>query len=81
VPKGREILRLVRPGINQDALDAVDKLRDDILKGTTIGFAVVAMHKTSLYTIDVAGECKRHPTLTRGMVAALDDELERILLK
>lgn len=81
MPKGREILRLVRPGINREALDAVDKLRDDILNGLTIGVAIVAMHKSYCYTIDVAGECKRSPTLTRGMVAALDDELERILLK
>jgi hypothetical protein len=70
-----KILYVVKPTVNADAEAAAEKLLADIRRGLTIGFALAAMHKVDLYSLDVAGECTRFPTATRGMVDALHDKL------
>ena len=56
---------LVNPAIRPDSPKAI----------VNVGLAYVAMHKVYEYTVDVTGECKSSPTLTRGMLSTLDDEL------
>lgn len=70
-----QILRLVRPRVNQDALEAADKLVHDIKRGATVGVAFIAMHKVNKYTVTVAGECRRYRAAARGMVQELSDQL------
>ena len=44
-----------------------------------IGIAYVAMYEGREYIVDIAGETKRSPTFTRGMLLLLDDELASIV--
>ena len=52
---------------------------EDARAGRLIGLALVAMYTQREYIVDVAGEAKRNPTYTRGMLALLDDELAKII--
>lgn len=61
--------------ISHDTLRSTEILLNQIRKGDIIGVAWVAMCKRREYITNVAGEAYRNPTFTRGMVAALDDEL------
>lgn len=69
------MIRIVPTQVSEDAEQAARDLLADILAGRTVGFAIVAMHKSYAWTLDVAGECKRHPALTRGRLLELDDAI------
>jgi hypothetical protein len=43
--------------------------------GELIGVAFAAMYRKREYVVGYTGECARNPTFTRGMVAALNDDL------
>lgn len=70
-----KLIRLVPPSCSKDLITVVDHLREEIMAGRIVGLAWVEMHKVYDYSCDVAGECRRAPTLTRGMVAQLHDAL------
>lgn len=72
-------LELVPPKVSADTIELLAFLLQEAHAGRVIGVAFVAMHKAYEYSVDVAGEAKTVPTLTRGMVAALDDQLARIV--
>jgi hypothetical protein len=78
VPEG---LRLVGAEPSPDTVYALQELLQAAIAGEVIGVAVVAMFKRRSYTIDVTGEARRSPTFTRGMVAALDDELRDLITR
>jgi len=40
-----------------------------------VGIAFAALFKNRSYTVHAAGEARRCPTFTRGMVQALDDHI------
>lgn len=44
-----------------------------------IGIAYAVMYKGRNYIVNTAGEMHRNPTFARGAVAALDDELRRMV--
>ena len=69
------VLRLVQQSVSKDTVAFFEHCLAEARAGRIIGAAAVLMHKTNDWTLDAAGECKRHPELTRGHVAALDDEL------
>lgn len=73
-----KVIRLVVRGVSQDSLRAIDALRNRILSGETIGLAWVEMHAMKDWTYDAAGACKTHPSLTRGHVCGLSDELAKL---
>ena len=58
---------------------ALEYLIQEARAGRVVGLAWLAMHKTFDYSVDIAGETKRSPTLTRGMLHLLDDELSAII--
>lgn len=66
------VIRIVPAQISEDAAQAARDLLQDILDGKTVGFAIVAMHKTYSWTLDIAGDCKHYPALTRGRLLELD---------
>ncbi len=46
---------------------------------TLIGFAYIAMRLERQYSVGIAGETRRSPTFTRGMIQLLDDELAMLI--
>jgi len=69
--------RLVQDTISSDTVKALEQLLTAAKKGQVIGIAFVAMYKQRKYIANAAGEARRSPTFTRGMIAALDDALGR----
>lgn len=71
----RTPFRLVGDTISPDLIEALEHLLDEAKSGRLIGFAYAAMYKGRTYIVDTAGEARRNPTFTRGMLRALDDRL------
>jgi hypothetical protein len=66
---------LVPDTVPNDTIACLEMLLDYARKGEVIGVAFAAMLKRRSYIVNTAGEAHRNPTFTRGMVAALDDQL------
>lgn len=77
--QGGKVVRLVRPAVSREAVEELEHLLREAKAGRVIGLAYVAMHKAYDYSVDIAGETRRSPTLTRGMLLLLDEELAKIL--
>jgi len=73
----RPPFRLVPDTISSDTVRALEQLLKEARAGRIIGVAFVAMYKRREYIANAAGEARRSPTFTRGMIAALDDALGR----
>lgn len=73
------VLRLVLPSKSIELVKELEALLRAARDGQVIGIAYVAMHKAHDYSVNIAGETKRSPTLTRGMLHLLDDELSAII--
>jgi hypothetical protein len=74
-----DLLHLIDRVASQEALEAALHLVEEIRAGKVIGFAWVAMHRGHHYSVDIAGETRRSPTFTRGMLHVLDDELSKLI--
>src|SRR5690606_38614851 len=82
MPKRRPkapVLRLVQPQPNAETVKRLRSLLAAAVKGEIIGLAYVAMYSQREYLADFCGETRRSPTLTRGMLRALDDDLRRLV--
>lgn len=69
--------RLVPDKISTDTIEALQELLADAKSGKLIGIAFVGMYRSRQYIVNCAGETRRNPTITRGMLAALDDDLAK----
>lgn len=69
--------RLVSDVISDDTVEALEQLLDEARRGRVIGIAFAAMMKRRTFIVNAAGEAKRNPVFTRGMLACLDDTLGR----
>lgn len=70
---------LVKDTVSRDTIEALQQLLDGAKEGNITGIAFAVTLKNRRYLTDVAGACFRDATATRGMVAALDDELAAIV--
>lgn len=70
-------ITLIPDRVSTDTIEALKTLLEQANAGEVIGVAFVAQLKRRTYVVNTAGECYRNPTWTRGMVAALDDQLSR----
>lgn len=61
--------------VSHDTVDCLKQLLAQAKRGEIIGMAYCAMLKRRAYIVNTAGEAHRSPTFSRGMVAALDDQL------
>jgi hypothetical protein len=66
---------LVPDTISHDTLLALKQLIDGVKRREVIGIAYAAALKKRAYIVNTTGECWRNPTWSRGIVAALDDQL------
>jgi hypothetical protein len=75
-----QVLQFVGPTRSRETIEVIEALaqllrqaRDE--ENPLIGIAIAAMYKGRTFIVDTAGECRRNPTFTRGMIQALDDRL------
>lgn len=61
--------------VSKDTIECLEALLKQAKAGEVIGVAYCAMHKKRRYVVHTCGEAHRNPTFTRGMLAALDDNL------
>lgn len=60
---------------SHDTVACLEHLLEKARKGEIIGIAYAAMCRRRSFMFDTAGEAHRNPTYTRGMLAALDDDI------
>lgn len=70
---------LVADAVSHETVEALEQLAEHARSGEVLGIGFVVMLKRRRYIADTAGECRADPTLTRGMIRALDDELRRMV--
>ncbi len=71
----RRVFHLVQDGFSPDTVQVLERMLAEAKDGELLGIAYVAMYRRRQYTAGAAGECRRNPTFTRGMLAALNDLL------
>lgn len=71
----RDPFILISDTVSTETVRCCEQLLEAAKKGEIIGVAFCAMLKRRAYIVNTAGEAHRNPTFTRGMVAALDDQL------
>lgn len=72
-------MHLVRDQISRDMLQTCAQLLDAAKEGQITGLAFACTLKGKRYFVNVSGSLARDPTFARGVVAALDDELSRMV--
>lgn len=66
---------LVPDSLSEDTIECLETLLDQAKRGQVIGLAFAVMLKRRTYIVNTAGEAKRNPTFTRGMLLSLSDRL------
>lgn len=66
---------LTPDAVSNDTVKCLETLLSHAKSGEVIGVAFAAMLKRRHFIVNSAGEAHRNPTFTRGMIAALDDQL------
>jgi hypothetical protein len=61
--------------VSHDTMRALEQLIDGVRRREVIGIAYAAALKRRAYIVNSTGECYRNPTWSRGLIAALDDQL------
>ncbi len=70
---------LTKDNISRDLVDAGRQINEAIQSGNVSGMIFGCHLKGRRYIVNVAGSLARDPTLARGIAAALDDELARMV--
>jgi hypothetical protein len=68
---------LVPDSVSNDTVECLEQLLKHARSGEVIGLAFAAMLKQRTFIVNSAGEAHRNPTFSRGMLAALDDQLSQ----
>lgn len=71
--------KLIPDNISHDVLEALQTLLELAKQGEIRGLAFVCTLPKARYITNVAGTCHRHPTLARGMVMTLSDQLASLI--
>jgi hypothetical protein len=72
-------LKLIRDTVSRDVIEALRTLLDGAERGEVTGLAYAATLRRHRYITNVAGICFKNPTLARGMVGSLTDEIATII--
>lgn len=72
-------MHLVHDHISRDTQEAVRQIAASVEAGHVIGIAFVLVMKRRRFMVNTAGAAADNPTETRGMLCALDDELQRMV--
>lgn len=71
--------QLVRDSVSRDMEQAAIQLLEEVRSGNVVGLAFGIALRGRKYFVNVAGILAKDPTYARGIVAALDDELARMV--
>lgn len=71
--------QLVRDTISRDMEQFGQQMAEGIASGEITGIVFGAAIRGRRYIVNVAGTFARDPTLARGVVCAIDDELARMV--
>lgn len=71
--------QLIRDHISRDTVEAAKQILEGAESGEILGITFGLMLKRRRFIVNVAGECARDPTFTRGMLCAMDDELQGLV--
>lgn len=64
--------------LSGDSVEVLEALLEEARAGRLIGIAFAAMYRQRRYIVNTAGEARRSPTFSLGMVQMLADELRRL---
>lgn len=70
--------RLVPDELSDDTVEALRVLYEDAQAGRLVGIAFAGMYRGRRYIVNAAGEARRSPTFSMGMVTMLLDELRAL---
>lgn len=70
---------LMKDVVSRDTVEALEQLLEAAKAGDIAGLAFAVSLKGRRFVTNTTGACYRDPTLTRGMIAALDDELSGLV--
>jgi hypothetical protein len=73
------VLQLIKDTVSRDTVEALEQLLDAAKNGEIAGMAFAVALKSKRFVTNTTGACYRDPTLSRGMIAALDDELSGLV--
>lgn len=71
--------QLVHDRISRDTVACLETLLDYARRGELTGIGFVATFKRMRYITNVAGQCAKNPTFTRGALCSLSDELAAMI--
>ena len=74
-----DVLQLLDRKVSSETISKLARLLLEAQAGKLIGIALVAWYGGVDYDVDAAGETRRCPTITRGMLCKLDDELAALI--
>lgn len=72
-------MHLVHDNISRDTQQAVKQIMEAVEAGHVVGIAFVLVMKRKRFMVNCAGVAAQNPSDTRGMICALDDELQRMV--
>ncbi len=72
-------MHLVRDQVSRDLQQTCEQLLTAVLGGQITGLAFACTLRGKRYFVNVSGALAKDPTFARGCVAALDDELARMV--
>lgn len=73
------VYQLIKDTVSRDTVEALSQLLEGAKDGQITGIAFAVTLKNRRFVTNVAGNCFRDATATRGMIQALDDELAAIV--
>jgi hypothetical protein len=72
-------MHLVRDQVSRDLQTTCEQLLAAVMGGQITGLAFACTLRGKRYFVNVSGALAKDPTFARGCVAALDDELSRMV--
>jgi len=70
---------LIHSPVSRDTVTALLELLHSAQEGHLRGVAFVGLLRGRKFVVDCTGSACEDPTLTRGVLASLDDELQRLI--
>lgn len=73
------VLHLVRDQVSTETVALANFFLQEALAGRAIGLAGIILLRGQDYTVEIVGECKMAPALSRGLLKGVDDHLAKLV--
>ena len=71
--------QLLKDHVSRDTVEAFEAMAEAAREGYIVGGAFVVLMKRQRFIVNACGELSKNPTLARGMLQSLDDELRSMV--